>query len=207
LNELIDGPRACGLLASAIAAGLLLLAVACSPGDPLLKAKIPDSPPFIPVASIQDLMESQIDPAADYIWDSVGTVITAAGALDRQPHTDEQWTEVRRRVIALIEATNLLIMPGRRVASSEFPSAGPGVLSSADIERKLNEDRAAFNAFALALREVALQELTAVDHKDAAALSQAGEAMDDACEACHVANWYPHQVIPPLPDFSSDRSG
>jgi len=192
------------LLASTLA-GLLLSAAACSPGNSPGEAKLPVAPQFIPAASIQDLMVSQIDPAADFIWDSVGTIITAAGTLDRQPRTAEQWAEVRRRVIALIEATNLLIIPGRRVASSAFPSDGPGVLSSADIERKLRDDPAAFNAFALALRGVALQALTAVDHQDAAALSQAGEAMDGACEACHVANWYPHQIIPPLPDFKADR--
>jgi hypothetical protein len=166
--------------------------------------KISMSPPFLPVASIQDLMESQIDPAADFIWGSVGTVITASGVEDRQPRTDEEWQEVRRKVIALIEATNLLIIPGRRVASSEFPSAGPGVLSSAEIERKLAADRAGFNAFAVSLRSVALRELAGIDHKDAAALAQAGEAMDGVCEACHRANWYPREVIPQLPDFKSD---
>jgi hypothetical protein len=150
-------------------------------------------------------MDTQIDPAADFIWDSVGTIITAAGVEDRRPHTDEKWAQVRRRVIALIEATNLLVIPGRRVASSEFPSAGPGVLSSAEIERKLTADRAAFDAFALALRGVALRELAAVDHKDAAALLETGEAMDGACEECHVANWYPHEIIPQLPDFKPDR--
>ena len=149
-------------------------------------------------------MESQIDPDADFIWGSVGTIITAAGVDERQPHTDEEWQEVRRKVVALIEATNLLIIPGRRVASEEFASAGPGVLSSAEIERRLAGDRADFNHFAVALREVAVQELAAVERKDAAALSQDGEAMDAVCEACHVANWYPHEIIPQLPDFKSD---
>jgi cytochrome c556 len=162
------------------------------------------SPPFLPVASIQDLMESQIDPAADFIWGSVGTFITAAGVDDRQPHTDEEWRQVRRKVVALIEATNLLTIPGRRVASSDFPSAGPGVLSSAEIECKVAADRAQFDAFAVSLREVALQELADIDHKDAAALAQAGEAMDGACEACHRANWYPHEIIPQLPDFKPE---
>jgi cytochrome c553 len=75
------------------------------------------------------------------------------------------------------------------------------VLSSAEIERNLTRDRRGFEAFALALRVVAWQELAAVDHQDAAALAQTGEAMDAACEACHVANWYPHEIIPQLPDF------
>ena len=162
-------------------------------------------PPFLITATIQDLMDSEIDPAADFIWGSVGTVITRAGRQDNRPHTDAQWTEIRRRAITLVEATNLLVMPGRRIAAHDFPSAGPGVLSSADIERKLTTDRASFDAFALALRAVSLNVLAAVDKRDVAALSESGEAMDEACEACHVANWYPHEVIPELPDFKSTR--
>lgn len=190
-------------LAIAAAAATVLLA-ACSPRASLADKAGSTSLPFLPIASIQDLMESQIDPDADFIWGSVGTIITAAGVEERQPHTDEEWQEVRRKVVALIEATNLLIIPGRRVASEEFASAGPGVLSSAEIERRLAGDRADFNHFAVALREVAVQELAAVERKDAAALSQDGEAMDAVCEACHVANWYPHEIIPQLPDFKSD---
>jgi hypothetical protein len=163
------------------------------------------SSPYEVTATIQDLMDSQIDPSADFIWASVGTVITKAGRQDRRPHTDAQWTELRRRAITLVESTNLLVMPGRRVAIHEFPSAGPGVLSSLEIERKLNADRASFNAFALTLRTVGLKVLTAIDKRDVTALSENGEALDAACEACHVANWYPHEVIPELPDFKSGR--
>lgn len=185
---------------SAIAAGAMIWLSACA-SLRVADDRAAKSPVFVPAATIQELMVTQIDPAADSVWDSVGTIITAAGVEDRQPHTDEEWAHVRRNVVALIEATNLLIIPGRRVASSEFPSAGPGVLSSAEIERNLTRDRRGFEAFALALRVVAWQELAAVDHQDAAALAQTGEAMDAACEACHVANWYPHEIIPQLPDF------
>jgi hypothetical protein len=161
--------------------------------------------PYEATATIQDLMDSEIDPAADFIWASVGTVITKSGRQDRRPHTEAQWVELRRRAITLVEATNLLVMPGRRIAIRKFPSAGPGVLSSDEIERKLNVDRPSFNAFALALREVGLKVLAAVDKRDVAALSENGEALDEACEACHVENWYPHEVIPELPDFKSGR--
>ena len=64
------------------------------------------SSPYEVTATIQDLMDSQIDPSADFIWASVGTVITKAGRQDRRPHTDAQWTELRRRAITLVESTN-----------------------------------------------------------------------------------------------------
>lgn len=87
-----------------------------------------------------------------------------------------------------MEATNLLMMMKRRdVARVEFPSDGPGVYSSREIQEKLNADRIQFEA------------LSAIDARDPVALQQVGEAIDGVCEACHIANWYPHQVIPPLP--------
>jgi hypothetical protein len=186
------------LSVTAAAAALL---VACSPHSGSIEGAVSAQPPFLPTATIQDLMDSEIDPAADFIWGSVGTIVTAAGVEERQPRTDEQWNALRRQAITLVEATNLLVIPGRRVASKEFSSAGAGVFSSGEIEQKLAADPASFDAFALVLREVALRELRAVDHRDVTALSAAGEAMDNACEACHVANWYPNEVIPPLPDF------
>jgi hypothetical protein len=190
----------------AVALTAVFPVVACSPQSlPIdAKARAPStSLPFLPKATIQDLMEFEIDPAADFIWGSVGTVITAAGVDNRQPRTDEQWRAVRRNAITLVEATNLLIIPGRHVAAREFPSDGPGVLSSSEIERKLDDDRADFDAFALSLREAGLKVLLAADNRDVAALSDAGAAMDGVCESCHAANWYPHQVIPKLPDFKS----
>jgi hypothetical protein len=177
------------------------LIYSCAPVSAPIVQTDPAQTPFLPTATIQDLMDGMIDPAADFIWDSVGTVITAAGTEERRPRSDAGWKELRRRAVTLVEATNLLVIPGRHVSNEAFASAGPGVLSSDEIERKLTEERPGFNSFALSLREIALKELAAIDHRDVAALSDAGEVMDGVCEACHVAHWYPHEVIPPLPDF------
>jgi hypothetical protein len=126
-----------------------LLLTGCTPRDGVVASEGSQQAAYRPTATIQDLMDSEVDPAADFIWDSVGTVITAAGTENRQPRTDEQWSELRRKAIILVEAANLLLIPGRHVANTEFPSAGPGVLSSTDIEQKLEGDRAAFNVFAV----------------------------------------------------------
>jgi hypothetical protein len=151
-------------------------------------------------------MQLEIDPAADLIWGSVGTVVTRAGTLERQPHTAEEWSEVRNRALLLVEATNLLAVPGRRVASRDFPPDAPGVLGSADIQRQWDESPSAFAAYAGLLRDAGLAVMLAAEQQDAVALSRAGEALDDACEACHRANWYPHQIIPALPDMPNPLS-
>lgn len=129
----------------------------------------------------------------------MGSITTATGIVERQPRTDAQWAELRRNAVVLVEATNLLVIPGRQVSTAQFPSDGPGVLSSREIQQRLTNHRAEFDAYAVTLRGTARRILAAVDAKDPAALLQLGEQMDSACEACHLANWYPHELIPRLP--------
>ena len=156
--------------------------------------------PRPPTATLQELMQTRVDPAADFIWDSVGTFVTAAGTDERQPHTAAEWDAVQRRAADLAVASDLLQVPGRRVTDRPFPSEGPGVLSSTEIQQQLDRERAGFNALATALHSASLQVAVAARAHDAHALTRAGEALDAACEACHTVNWYPHQVIPALPD-------
>jgi hypothetical protein len=54
-------------------------------------------------ATIKDIMDSMVDPGADFIWESVATIISAKGVEDRAPHTDEEWKEVRRRAIRVVK--------------------------------------------------------------------------------------------------------
>src|SRR5262245_21145103 len=67
-------------------------------------------------ATVKDIMDSLIDPGADTIWDSVSSTVDERGITDKAPHTDEEWKEVRRHAIMLLEGTNLLLIPGRHVA-------------------------------------------------------------------------------------------
>lgn len=144
-------------------------------------------------------MQFEIDPAADAIWGSVGSVTTGSGTVENKPHGQADWENLRRSALILLEATNLLVVPGRSVSRQDFESDGPGVLGSRDIARRLREDPAAFNGLAQALRTTARDVLTDIEEEDASALLRDGERLDAACEACHVANWYPHQIIPALP--------
>jgi hypothetical protein len=141
-------------------------------------------------------MDAIIDPAADDIWDAVATTVTAQGAEEHQPRTDQEWLALRRRVIDLAEATNLLVIDGRRVARTYVPPDGPGVLDSIGVQGRLDRAPEAFAGYASGLREAALLALAAVDGRDANALLKAGGKIDAACERCHQAYWYPGQKIP-----------
>jgi hypothetical protein len=61
-------------------------------------------------------MLSVVDPSADVLWESVAVVSTEKGTEERKPRTDEEWAKVRAHAITLIEAANLLMIPGRKVA-------------------------------------------------------------------------------------------
>lgn len=150
--------------------------------------------------SLQDVMLNEVDASADAIWEATGTITTSQGVVDRKPRTDAEWDALRRHAVVLLESTNLLVIPGRKVSDTRFPSDGPGVFSSDEIQQRIDGNREEFNGFALGLRQVARAQLKAIDARDVDTLLDLGDAMDTACEACHRANWYPNEVVPPLPD-------
>jgi hypothetical protein len=152
-----------------------------------------------PYASLQEVMDGIIDPAADQLWDSVETTVTRDGEQTRQPQTAEEWREVRRKAVTLIEASTLLAMDGRRVSVKPFAAEAAGALDSRQIQQRIAGNRVAFNLFARSLREGARKAVTAIDARDPVALVAAGGIIDSVCEGCHSTFWYPNQVIPPLP--------
>src|SRR6185503_49065 len=72
--------------------------------------------PYKITATIQDIMDAQVDPAADEIWNSVASIVTASGIEEKQPRTDEEWEALKLKAFLVIEGSNLLVMPGRKVA-------------------------------------------------------------------------------------------
>ena len=155
------------------------------------------SPAYAPAATVKDIMDAIVDPSADVVWESVATIVTPTGIEDRRPRTDEDWTNVRRGAIRVVEGTNLLIMPGRHVARPGEKSETPGVeLEPEEIEANINKDRATWNKLAMGLHEAALGALNAIDAKNAQGLLDAGEQIDMACENCHTHYWYPNQPLP-----------
>lgn len=155
-------------------------------------------PPFKTTASVQELMEAIVDPSADGVWDSVGATISKGGVENHQPRTDDEWKKVRLHAVALIEGTNLLMMEGRRLVPEGGRIAddgADGVLKTEDAEQRLKTERAAFVQFALALNEVGVKMLRAIDAKQPEAMIEVGEQMDEVCESCHMRFWYPNQAV------------
>jgi len=188
-------------LAAVMAA--MLGAAGCSQSAPALQPQAPQpqapAPQYRLTATVQDLMQGLIDPSADALWDSVAYIANASGIEDRQPRTPEQWQAVRTSAVNLIEAANLLSMPGRIVADDPAgnpPSLKPGEHKPAEIQQRIDASHEAFVQFARGLQAATLQALTAIDAKNAQGLMDAGATIDEACEVCHVTYWYPNQRRP-----------
>jgi hypothetical protein len=146
--------------------------------------------PFLVKTTIREIMDAEVDPAADALWDSVAFTSTLHGDHEDRPETPEQWQAVRRNAITLLEATNLIVMPGRRIAPAGIALA-PGELDPAVLQHKLEANTTQFAAYAQALRGLALQTVDAVDARDAQKLFELGGTIDSACESCHLVFWYP----------------
>jgi plastocyanin len=172
----------------AVALGALVLAA----GGCNTREERPREPQFRPTATIKDIMTSIIDPEADVLWNSVATIVSLSGTEEREPRTDEEWAAVRRSAVQLVEATNLLRVPGRHVARPGEKSENPRIeLQPETIQKMIAEDPAAWSTLVDRLHDAAAPALKAIDARNAKGLFDAGEHIEHACEACHQRYWYP----------------
>jgi hypothetical protein len=180
-----------------------IAAVLCSAGvaasSPLAfaqqKAAAGDRPVY---SSVKEIMESIIDPSADVLWTAVGTIVDKEhGIQELAPKTPEEWRDVRRAAVRIIEGGNLLMMPGREAAPPGTKSDTPGVeLEPTQIAALIKNDRKSFDGFARALQALGAEAVRASDAKNAALLMDVGARMEGVCESCHQTFWYPPQRPP-----------
>ena len=78
------------------------------------------------------------------------------------PKTDEDWATLQNSALNLAEAGNLLLLPGRA------------------------KDKGEWTKHATALVETGSQAFKAANAKDAKALEEIGNKIDETCEACHA---------------------
>ena len=200
-------------VAASIALCIAVLASSCSSakssptststaaGVPALKNAMPNMTPLLgdmkPAVSVKELMEYMIDPASDYIFDSVKTLVQPNGkVVEVEPKTDEDWEKLRVGAVTLAEGIYLLkvqrpFTPAGDVNSSVGPDATE--LSPDQIVAKVNGDPVEWNARIEALRNVGLEVLDIVKKKNTKELWDASENLDEACESCHRSYWYPKE--------------
>jgi cytochrome c556 len=168
----------------------MLIAAGCSAKP--AEVKNTGEAAFRLTGTIKDIMDAVVDPSSDVLWDSVSTTINRNGQEDKMPRTPEDWKNVRRSAVALVEATNLLVMDGRKVAQPGEKSENPDIeLGPDEIQKLVDADRAGWVDRAHKLHDAAMVALKAIDAKNVQGLMDAGETIDEACENCHKVYWYP----------------
>jgi len=127
------------------------------------QAPAPQSPDvtLTPVATVKQIMEGIVGPAADRVFASVKYTETLKGREEKVPHTDDEWRAVGNDAAALVESGNLLLVKGRRVDQGEW----------------IRMSRAMIDAGQIVLR--------AAEARSADKVLEAGEALNVSCDTCH----------------------
>jgi hypothetical protein len=106
-------------------------------------------------------MQAIVDPAADVVWEAVGSVMTPAGTTEVAPQTDDEWAAVQNGALAIAESGNLLLLPSRAGGNEEWIR----------LARQLTD-----------LGEKASK---AAESKNATAVFDLGAEIYDVCTNCH----------------------
>jgi hypothetical protein len=128
--------------------------------------------PAVPVKydtglAMPELMGHVVDPAAWVYWKGAGTEDTAKGEKDLSPTTDEGWEALESGAASLIEAGNLLQLPGR----ARVPAG---------------KDDSDWNRFAQQLTSEAILAKAAAEKHDKTGVYNEGAKLYQICTACHA---------------------
>ncbi len=138
-------------------------------------------------------MAALVDPSGDFLFESVADIADERGVTHKAPRTPAEWDTVRHHLQVLVDAQQLLSVPGRRAAEPGDRSANPAVENEPEqVQRLLDSQHSDFVVRAQRLRAAATLGLKATDAHDTAALFAAITAIDKACESCHLHYWYPN---------------
>lgn len=120
-----------------------------------------EAPALTPVATVKQIMNGIVAPAATVVFESVGTIISAAGIEEHRPKNDEEWAVVGNSAAALVESANLLMLGDRAV------------------------DRGDWVKMSRALADAGTMALKAAESKDADGILTAGSVINTSCDTCH----------------------
>jgi len=146
--------------------------------------------------TLSELMRDMIQPTADTLWMAVSYVSTLEGVVETSPQTDEDWERLRTAALALIEAGNALMLPGRPVMG-EVPANYPQFQYRPDeIEALIAADPDSWNGYAQGMQEWTRETLAAIGFRDQLGFSDFSARINDACQGCHAQFWYRGNAMP-----------
>ena len=116
------------------------------------------TPPYQPVASIDHIMDAIVIPSSQAIFDAV---VYENGELVQTPKVDDDWFRLQMHALAVAEAGNLLMMPGRA------------------------KDEGDWITFSRAMTETAVTVAKAAESEDVDRVLQTGSELYRTCVRCH----------------------
>jgi hypothetical protein len=123
-------------------------------------AAVVQAPVMKPVASVRQIMQGIVGPAATVVFESVSTTVSVEGVKEKAPKTEAEWEAVGNSAAALVESANLMTV-GNRAIDADWT--------------KMSQ----------ALADAGIVALKAIEARNAEALLASGEAINESCNACH----------------------
>jgi hypothetical protein len=96
---------------------------------------------FAPATSVDHVMRTMVDPAANLVWASVVTTVTVDGVHEKAPNTDEEWSALRNAASDLAESGNLLGKEHRASGNSDWGRQSQSLIAAAAATLKAVEAR------------------------------------------------------------------
>ena len=141
---------------------LAVALTACSPQKPAPKTAEAAAAKFNTDLPMSEFMGHVLDPAAFMYWKASGTEVTTKGERDLSPTTDEGWEVPVSGATILMEAGNMLQLPGR-----------------------VRAPEADWNRYAQMLTARAAIARAAAEKHDKKAVFEEGGKVYEVCVACH----------------------
>ncbi|MEY4640807.1 MAG: hypothetical protein RLZZ227_801 [Pseudomonadota bacterium] len=163
--------------------------------------------PYDTGTTIQTLMNAVIMPNVETLWTAVSYVATEDGVTETLPDSDADWQHLRTSALTLIEAGNMLMIPGREVMNPAASIDSSGFQRSGEeIAQLRTEDPETWLFYAQQLQETTRRTLQAIELRDVMGLTEWGAEINQACEGCHADYWYrPQDEILPRQQVQQDQ--
>jgi len=142
-------------------------------------------------ATIKEIMNDTVRPAADALWNATAVYVTEQGEDDRSPKNDEEWAVVDQSRMAMEHAIAALSEPGRKVDATGAGGYSEDDLNPVEIQALIQSEPDVWAAKLKVLEESIQHAKKAIADQDVEALSEIGGEIDEACEGCHQHFWYP----------------
>lgn len=151
-------------------------------------------------ANLQLTMLTKVNPQALSLWDLTNDAQDDNGNIDAKKIKADTWAKLLEIGKSIEEGGRTLATPNGVVAA--VPGAklqdedAPGASKAADVQRYIDAKPAEFRKHAAKLQSTGAAIVAAVNAKSGKQLTELSNSLDEVCESCHMAFWYPSQKTP-----------